>query len=73
MKEKWYSCLINYVDKIYIFLLLTVSVRRFFLHFLALLDWQFYRICFVIKVLKYAYTSASLMPRISGKIANCRI
>ncbi len=36
-------------------------------------DWHVYRICIVINGLKYVNTSTPLMPRISGKLANCRI
>ena len=49
-----------------------LSEAIFFI-FCALRDWKFYRICFVINGLKYANTSAPLMPYISGKLANCRI
>ncbi len=73
MKKKIFFCRISEFYERNRFFRLTDRVKDFFLHFLALRDWQFHRICFVIKGLKYSYTSAPLMPRISGKIANCRI
>ncbi len=73
MKKKIFFCRISGFYERDRFFRLTDLVKDFFLHFLARRDWQFYRICFVIKGLKYSYTSAPLMSRISGKIANCRI
>jgi len=45
----------------------------YFLIFATLRDLQFYRICFVTGALKYIYTSAVPVPRISGILASCKI
>jgi len=36
-------------------------------------DLQFHRICFVTGALKYIYESVAPVPRISGKLASCKI
>jgi hypothetical protein len=43
----------------------------YFLIFATLRDLQFHQICFVTEALKYNYTSAAPMPRISGKLTSC--
>jgi len=45
----------------------------YFRIFTTLRDLQFHRICFVTGALKYSYTSAAPVPRISGKLASCKI
>jgi len=45
----------------------------YFLIFATLRDLQFHRIYFVTGALKYMYTSAAPVPRISGKLASCKI
>ena len=44
-----------------------------FYDIITLRDWQFYRICFVTEALEYINTPAAPMPRISGKLANCKL
>ena len=45
----------------------------YFLIFAPLRDLQFHGICFVTGALKYIYTTAAPVPRISGKLASCKI
>jgi len=45
----------------------------YFLIFATLRDLQFHRICLVTEALKYMYTSKAPVPRISGKLASCKI
>jgi len=49
-------------------LILKVTFHEYyFLIFATLRDLQFHRICFVTEALKYIYTSAASVPRISGR------
>jgi len=55
-------------------LVLKVTFQEYyFLIFATLRDLQFHRICFVTAALNYIYTSAAPVPRISGKLASCKI
>ena len=55
-------------------LILKIIILEYnFLIFATLRDLQFHRICLVTGALKYIYTSAAPAPRISGKLASCKI
>jgi len=45
----------------------------YFLLFATLRDLQFHRIYFVTGALSYMYTSATPVPRISSRLASCKI
>jgi len=54
-------------------LVLKVTFQEYyFLIFAPLRDLKFHRICFVTAALKYIYTSAAPVPRISSKLARFR-
>jgi len=48
-------------------------MRIVFLYLLPFKDLQFHRICIVTGALKYIYTSVTPVPRISRKLASCKI
>jgi len=45
----------------------------YFLIFAILRNLQFHRIRYVTEALKYMYTSAAPVPRLSGKLDKCKI
>ena len=71
---------INYISKVLVEYLRgkfhfsgEFTIRYFSLAFATLRDCRVYRICRVVRDLKYQNTSAPLLPCIFGKLGNCRI
>ena len=55
-------------------LVVTITCHEYcFLIIAPLRDLRFHRICFVSGALKYVYTAAAPVPRISVKLTGCKI